>query len=546
MSTPLLEIRDLVVSFRTHGEKTDVVHGFNLTLDKGETVGIVGESGSGKTMSMLAMARLLPRQAFVSCGTISLNGVDLLGLGKRAFHTQISGKKISMIFQEPMTALNPVYTIGRQLTETVMFHENVSKSEARARAIYMLEAVQMPQPSERLSLYPHELSGGQRQRIMIAMALMNKPDLLIADEPTTALDVTVQNDIIQLLIDLQKRFGMAMIFISHDLGVVSRVSQKLVVMRDGEIVETGDTNQVLTQPSHPYTKGLLDCLWKLDDTAQSYMAKDAPPVIRVEGIKKSYRLRSGLFKPTRRIDAVKSADFEVRAGETLAIVGESGSGKSTLARIINGLTEPDSGTVYFDKIPVQDLTDQERARLVQPIFQDPYSTLNPKHTIGDIVSRPLLIHAPDTRENIRAKVLETLEQVGLPPEFYNRFPSQLSGGQRQRVAIARAIILRPHILICDEPTSALDVSIQEQILDLLCDLQRDFGMTMILISHDMAVVSYLADRVLVMLNGEIIEAGDAATVLKTPAMPYTQKLMNSVYRVPRPQEAGADMQETKS
>lgn len=533
MTNPLLEIRDLVVSFRNHGEKTDVVHGFNLTLEKGETVGIVGESGSGKTMSMLAMARLLPRQAFVTSGSIHLDGTDLLDLKDGAFYRQISGKRIAMIFQEPMTALNPVYTIGRQLAETVMFHENVSKSEANARAIEMLEAVQMPEPAERLKQYPHELSGGQRQRVMIAMALMNKPDLLIADEPTTALDVTVQNEIIQLLVDVQKRFGMAMIFISHDLGVVSRVSKKIIVMRSGEIVETGGTTQVLTNPTQPYTKGLLECLWKLDTPTPSNLASDAPPVIKVKGVNKTYRLRGGIFKPARHIHAVIDANFEVKAGETLAIVGESGSGKSTLAKIINGLETPDSGTVHFGDTLIQDMSHRERARLVQPIFQDPYSTLNPNQTIGYIVSRPLLIHENKSREDAREKVLETMQQVGLPPEFYNRFPNQLSGGQRQRVAIARAIILRPRILICDEPTSALDVSIQEQILDLLHDLQRQFGMTMILISHDMAVVGYIADRVLVVLNGKIIESGTAEDVLKAPKMDYTKKLMNSVYRVPK-------------
>lgn len=534
MTKPFLDIRDLVVSFSNHGDRTDVVHGFNLQLGAGETVGIVGASGSGKTMSMLAMARLLPRQAFVSSGSISLGDTDLLALGDSAFCRQISGKRIAMIFQEPMTALNPVYSIGRQLEETVMFHEHVSKSVAKTRAIEMLEAVQLPKPEERLNQYSHELSGGQRQRVMIAMALMNKPDFLIADEPTTALDVTVQNDIIKLLVDLQKRFGMAMIFISHELGVVSRVSQKIIVLRNGEIVETGATAQVLSQPSHAYTQGLLNCLWKLDDPVASNVAADAPPVIRVKGINKTYRLRGGIFKPARQINAVKDASFEVRADETLAIVGESGSGKSTLAKIINGLEAPDSGTVHFGDTLVQDMSHKDRARLVQPIFQDPYSTLNPNQTIGYIVSRPLYIHETKSREEVRALVLGTMQQVGLPPTFYNRFPNQLSGGQRQRVAIARAIILRPRILICDEPTSALDVSIQEQILDLLHALQRKYGMTMILISHDMAVVGYIADRVLVVLNGEIIEAGTAIDVLQTPSTAYTQKLMSSVYHVPKP------------
>lgn len=537
MTKAFLNIRDLVVSFRNHGEKTDVVHGFNLQLAKGETVGIVGESGSGKTLSMLAMARLLPRQAYASSGSIRLGDTDLLTLPTGVFHREISGKRIAMIFQEPMTALNPVYTIGRQLIETLTFHENMSRAEATHRAIEMLEAVQMPQPRERLGQYPHQLSGGQRQRVMIAMALMNKPDLLIADEPTTALDVTVQNDILQLLVDLQKRFGMAMIFISHDLGVVSRVSKKIIVMCRGEIVETGATAQVLSSPKHAYTQGLLECLWKLDDPAKTANDTDAAPIIQVEGVTKTYWLRSGLFKKARKIEAAKNINFEVHSGETLAIVGESGSGKSTVAKIINGLAPADSGTILFDGIPINSMTHKDRARLVQPIFQDPYSTLNPNQTIGYIVSRPLRIHDLGHRDDIRAKVIKVLDQVGLPPEFYNRFPSQLSGGQRQRVAIARAIILSPRILICDEPTSALDVSIQEQILDLLGNLQKDLGMTMILISHDMAVVNHLADRVIVMLKGEIIEQGDAQSVLGTPQAAYTQKLMRSVYRIPNPRDA---------
>lgn len=532
VNSNLLEIKDLVVSFKNHGGKSDVVHGFNLKLKRGETVGIVGESGSGKTMSMLAMARLLPSQAFVSAGTIQLEDEHLLSLESDTFHSKISGKRIAMIFQEPMTALNPVYTIGHQMIETVMLHENVSKTIAQSRAIEMLEAVQLPQPKERLGQYPHQLSGGQRQRVMIAMALLSKPDLMIADEPTTALDVTVQNDIIQLLIDLQKRFGMAMIFISHDLGVVSRVSKNIIVMKQGEIVETGKTSSVLTKPKHPYTKGLLECLWKLDDKNRGALDPTAPPVIKVKNISKTYSLRSGLFKSARQINAVTDANFEVKSGETLAIVGESGSGKSTLAKIINGLETPDNGSVYFGEKRVQDLSLKDRARLVQPIFQDPYSTLNPKQTIGYIISRPLIVHGL-AGDDLKSKVLETMEQAGLSAEFYHRFPNQLSGGQRQRVAIARAIILRPSILICDEPTSALDVSIQEQILDLLNDLQRKYGMTLILISHDMAVVGYLADRVLVMLNGKIVEFGNAKNVLETPSTAYTQKLMNSVYRVPK-------------
>lgn len=536
MSDTLLKISNLAVSFKTHYGQVEVVRNINLSLNKGETLGIVGESGSGKTMSMLAMARLLPSLAFVSEGSIHLGDVDLLALSSAEFHQQISGKKIAMIFQEPMTALNPVYTIGRQLTETLMFHKKVSHAEALSRAIEMLEAVKMPQPEARMRQYPHQMSGGQRQRVMIAMALMNKPDLLIADEPTTALDVTVQDEIIELLIDLQKRFGMAMIFISHDLGVVSRISDNIVVMQKGNIVEVGKTSQVLTKPTHPYTQGLLECLWKLEEPNQTEKPENAPPVIQVTNIKKTYKLSGGLFKKSSVIEAVKTTSFEVFAGETLAIVGESGSGKSTIAKIINGLIDADEGEILYSGIDIKTMSDKERARIVQPIFQDSYSTLNPNHTIGYIVSRPLRIHDIVPAAEIKQKTLEVMEKAGLTPEFYHRFPNQLSGGQRQRVAIARAIILEPSILICDEPTSALDVSIQEQILDLLCQLQKDLNMTLIVISHDMAVVGYLADRVFVMLNGEIIERGKAENVLKSPQTAYSQKLMSSVYSVPKPDD----------
>ncbi|PCI87412.1 MAG: microcin ABC transporter ATP-binding protein [Hyphomicrobiales bacterium] len=542
MTEPLLKISNLAVSFKTHYGQVEVVRDINLTVNKGETLGIVGESGSGKTMSMLAMARLLPPLAYISAGSIQLDGTDLLALNTAKFHQQISGKKIAMIFQEPMTALNPVYTIGRQLTETVMFHEKVSHATAVERAIDMLEAVKMPQPEQRMGQYPHQMSGGQRQRVMIAMALMNSPDLLIADEPTTALDVTVQDEIIELLIDLQKRFGMAMIFISHDLGVVSRISDRIIVMQKGDIVETGNTADVLTKPQHPYTKGLLECLWKLEEPRQIEKPDNMPPVISVKGIKKSYTLSGGLMRKATIIEAVKTTSFEVLAGETLAIVGESGSGKSTMAKIINGLIPADQGQVLYGDVDVTSLTDKQRARIVQPIFQDPYSTLNPNHTIGYIVSRPLRIHDIVPAAEIKQKTLDVMAQAGLTEEFYHRFPNQLSGGQRQRVAIARAIILEPKILICDEPTSALDVSIQEQILDLLCQLQKDLNMTLIIISHDMAVVGYLSDRVFVMLNGEIVERGKAEQVLKSPRTDYSKKLMASVYNVPKPQsEAGAPL-----
>lgn len=533
MNKPLLEIRDLSVSFKSPSGQIDVTRGFNLSLEKGGTVGIVGESGSGKTLSMLAMTRLLPAQAFVSSGSIRLADIDLLDLDSARFHQQISGRRLSMIFQEPMTALNPVYSIGRQLMETMMVHEGMGRSAAYARALEMLDAVKMPLPRLRMNQFPHQLSGGQRQRIMIAMALMNNPDVLVADEPTTALDVTVQDEIIQLLVELQHQLGMAMIFISHDLGVVSRVSEDVLVMRKGEIVETGKTESVLSAPTHSYTKGLLECLWRLEEKKPGIAANSPDVILNVKEISKTYKVRAGMLKKSRTVEALKPTSFSVYAGETLAIVGESGSGKSTIAKIINGLITSDHGQVMIGKIPIDKISTTDRARLIQPIFQDPFSTLNPSHTIGQIVARPLLIHKTVKPEAIDAKVLETLRKVGLAAEYIHRFPGQLSGGQRQRVAIARAIILQPRILICDEPTSALDVSIQAQILDLLCSLQTELNVTLVVISHDMAVVGYLADRVLIMLDGELIESGAAARVLESPQTEYAKKLMSSVYSVPR-------------
>lgn len=536
---PILEISDLNVGVRSAGEERVVSRDFNLTIARGETVGIVGESGSGKTMSMLALARLLPPQAFIQNGEIIFDGKPLADLNDKTFERTISGRRIAMIFQEPMTALNPVYKIGRQLTEALLFQTDTNWQQAEKRALEMLRNVQMPEPELRMNQYPHQLSGGQRQRVMIAMALMLEPDILIADEPTTALDVTVQDEIINLLLSLQKELGMAMVFISHDLGVVSRVSEHILVMEKGVIVEQGTTQKVLTAPDHPYTQKLLSCLWKLEDniSASQMTSSTEPPIVDVEGVSKVYYLSPGIFKPQRTIQALRETSFSVAHGETLAIVGESGSGKSTLAKILNGLLESDAGGVKINGTALESLSSLARAKLIQPIFQDPYSTLNPVHTVGYTVSRPLMIHEGISFKQAKERVMPVLESVGLSKEFFNRFPNQLSGGQRQRVAVARAIILEPEILICDEPTSALDVSVQEQILDLLIDLRERMGMTLIVISHDMAVIGYLADRVLVMHEGEVVEEGASNEILGSPQKAYTQRLMASVYKVPRSNEA---------
>ena len=433
-----------------------------------------------------------------------------------------------MIFQEPMTALNPVHTVGKQLLDTYLYHNDVSFEKGVSRALEILDAVQLSKNKQRMEQYPHQLSGGQRQRVMIALALINNPDLLIADEPTTALDVTVQKEIIQLISKLRETIGMALIFISHDLGVVSQISDNIIVMKEGEIVEKGSTSKVLTKPEHIYTQKLLNCLHKLENDQKKEKLKNSP-IISARDISKVYKLPAKIFKKPEIIYAVKNVSFDVKIGETLAIVGESGSGKSTVAKIINGLIVKDNGEVKIKGQDIEDISLSKRAKLIQPVFQDPYSTLNPIHTIGYIISRPLVINENLSDYNVKTKVIEILELVGLSEEYYNRFPNQLSGGQRQRVAIARAIILKPQILICDEPTSALDVTIQSQILDLLNDLKQKLKITIILISHDISVVKYFSDRIIVMYNGQIVETGNSEDIINNPKETYTKKLMSSVF-----------------
>jgi len=524
----LLNIQNLEISFQSNNKNLKTVENFSINLNEKESLGIVGESGSGKTLSMLALTRLLPKQASVSSGSIIFQNRNLDELDNKNFYKEISGKKISMIFQEPMTALNPVHTIGKQLLATYLYHNNVSVEKGIERALEILDAVKLPKYKQRMDQYPHQLSGGQRQRVMIALALINNPSLLIADEPTTALDVTVQKEIIQLISDLRETIGMALIFISHDLGVVSQISDNVVVMKNGEIIEKGKTLKVLEKPNHPYTQGLLDCLFKLEDEQKKNQINDTP-IIKVKEISKSYKLPAKIFKKPETIYAVKKVSFDVKFGETIAIVGESGSGKSTVAKIINGLINKDEGKVEIKGQNIEDIEISDRAKIIQPVFQDPYSTLNPIHTIGYIVSRPLTINENKSESEVKEEVIKILRLVGLSEEYYNRFPNQLSGGQRQRVAIARAIILKPQILICDEPTSALDVTIQSQILDLLNDLKTKLNITIILISHDISVVKYFSDRIIVMYNGEIIEMGNTNNVINIPKDKYTKRLMSSVF-----------------
>ena len=524
----LLKIDNLNISFQSSGSDLKTLKDFSINLKERESLGIVGESGSGKTLSMLALTRLLPKQARITSGSIIFRNKILNNLLNKNFYKEISGNKISMIFQEPMTALNPVHTVGKQLLDTYLYHNDVSFEKGVSRALEMLDAVQLSKNKQRMEQYPHQLSGGQRQRVMIALALINNPDLLIADEPTTALDVTVQKEIIQLISKLRETIGMALIFISHDLGVVSQISDNIIVMKDGEIVEKGSTSKVLNKPEHIYTQKLLNCLHKLENDQKKEKLKNSP-IISARDISKVYKLPAKIFKKPEIIYAVKNVSFEVKTGETLAIVGESGSGKSTVAKIINGLIVKDNGEVKIKGQDIEDISLSKRAKLIQPVFQDPYSTLNPIHTIGYIISRPLAINENLSDYNVKTKVIKILELVGLSEEYYNRFPNQLSGGQRQRVAIARAIILKPQILICDEPTSALDVTIQSQILDLLNDLKQKLKITIILISHDISVVKYFSDRIIVMYNGQIVETGNSEDIINNPKENYTKKLMSSVF-----------------
>ena len=527
-----LIINNLEISVKSLIGYKKIVSDFNLTLHPGRKLGIVGESGSGKTLSMLALNRLLPSQIEVTGGSIFFNNKNLNNMEKKEFYREFSGKKISMIFQEPMTALNPVYTIGKQLRQAFLIHnKGISKKLSEERARSMLDAVKLNRIEERMRQYPHQLSGGQRQRVLIALALINEPEILIADEPTTALDVTVQKEILELINELCLNFKMSLIFISHDLGVISKVSDEIIVMKDGKIIEEGLTKKILKSPKKDYTLGLLKCLWKLEKGNPSLYTDKKVPFIEVKNINKEYQLPNRLFSQRKKLSAVEDVSFSVFKGDSVAIVGESGSGKTTIAKIINGLEYPDSGEILINNCPINKIDLFERARLIQPIFQDPYSTLNPNHTIGYVISRPLIIQKRFSSKEIYQNAIKMLKLVELPDTFFYRFPNQLSGGQRQRVSIARALILEPQLLICDEPTSALDVTIQDQILDLLENLKKKLSITIIIISHDISVVKYLSKRILVIKDGKIVESGFTKEVLENPQSSYTKELLSSVFRI---------------
>ncbi|HOW76683.1 MAG TPA: ABC transporter ATP-binding protein [Candidatus Competibacteraceae bacterium] len=521
-STPLLEVRDLSVAFGA----TSAVKQVSFTLQRGETLALVGESGSGKSVSALSLLQLLPYpHARHPGGSIRLRGEELLGAAPARLR-EIRGNQIAMVFQEPMTSLNPLHSIEKQIGETLLLHKGLRGANRKTRIVELLELVGLPDAAHRLNALPHELSGGQRQRVMIAMALANDPDMLIADEPTTALDVTIQAQILKLLKDLQARLGMAILFITHDLSIVRKMADQVCVMQAGVVVETGSVTEIFARPQHPYTQQLLAAEPKGEPLLE---VADAAEVLASDVLKVWFPLKRGLFgRVTEHIKAVDGVSVRVREGQTLGVVGESGSGKTTLGLALLRLLSSE-GAIRFEDQRIDDLpgkTLRPLRRAMQIVFQDPYGSLSPRLSVGEIVEEGLRIHglAGDWKSR-RDRIAQALEEVGLDPAMQDRYPHEFSGGQRQRIAIARALALQPRLLILDEPTSALDVSVQAQIVDLLRDLQHRYRLAYVFISHDLRVVRALAHHLLVMRNGRVVEEGPARQVFACPQHPYTQALL---------------------
>ncbi|WP_375451279.1 ABC transporter ATP-binding protein [uncultured Devosia sp.] len=524
MTAPLLSVRDLTVSFAGNA----VAKSVSFDIAPGETVAIVGESGSGKSVTALSILKLLPATATLS-GQINFKRQDLLAVSPAELRA-VRGNDISMIFQEPMTSLNPVHTIGRQIGEVLAIHKGMRTNAARAQTIRLLEQVGIPDPASRLTAFPHQLSGGQRQRVMIAMALANEPDLLVADEPTTALDVTVQAQILTLLKDLQQRLGMAMLFITHDLGIVRRIADRVCVMTKGEIVEAGPVAQVFDHPQHAYTRHLLAAEPK-GKPPQADPA--APVVVEATGMRVWFPLKAGLLRRTvGHIKAVDGVDIVIRRGETLGVVGESGSGKSTLGYALLRLISSQGRIVVLgNELQQRSWRAMRPLRAdLQIVFQDPFGSLSPRLSVAGIIGEGLEVHAPQISKADRdARVVKALQEVGLAPETRFRYPHEFSGGQRQRIAIARAMVLEPKFVVLDEPTSALDVSIQAQVVDLLRELQQRHGLTYMFISHDLKVIRALANMLIVMRDGRVVEQGPAAAIFAAPREDYTKALMAAAF-----------------
>ncbi|MEQ1708282.1 MAG: ABC transporter ATP-binding protein [Terricaulis sp.] len=532
MSEPVLEISNLAVTFDTPDGDIEAVKGVSLSIAKGECLGIVGESGSGKSQTFLSAFGLTSENARVS-GSAKFEGREVVGLARKELNT-VRGRHVAFVFQDPLTALTPHLTIGAQLGEVLAHHFQVTGAGARERSTDWLERVRIPEAARRLSQYPHELSGGMRQRVMIAMAMMAQPSLLIADEPTTALDATVQAQVLDLIEDLRNETGAAVALITHDMGVIARMAQRVAVMRNGEIVETGSADEIYGAPKAEYTRTLLKAVPRIDGApAQVLAAPDAgPPILKVDDVRVHFPIKvegGGLFGSVKLLRAVDGVSFELKAGETLGVVGESGCGKSTLARAVVQLLPRTAGAVTFlgrNLLP----SEQEKVRRarqdLQIVFQDPLASLDPRMSLGASIAEPLLSFAPELdRDGREARVKDMMGQVGLDPDLINRYPHELSGGQNQRVGVARAMILRPKLVVCDEAVSALDVSIQAQILKLLADLQRQYKTSFLFISHDLAVVREISHNVLVLYLGRAVEYGPAELILRDPRHPYTRALL---------------------
>ncbi|MFJ6019717.1 ABC transporter ATP-binding protein [Nocardiopsis alba] len=568
--SPVVRVDDLRVTFPMMDGDVHAVKGLSFEVPAGGALGIVGESGSGKSVTSLALMGLHRGSRAQITGSIEVAGQDVVTATDKRLR-RMRGNDIAMVFQDPMQSLHPQYTIGNQLIEALRVHRpQISRAQARSRAVESLERVGIAEPEKRINSYPHEFSGGMRQRVVIAMGLMCDPKVLLADEPTTALDVTVQARILDLLDELRRDLGMALILVSHDLAVVAGSVDEVVVMRHGQAVERGDVRRVLSHPEHPYTQALLDAVPRVEVSRAQRRAQDradrarkareekgeAPaatearagseegfdaftppsrsrdeePLLRVRDVSQSFKVRGGLWGRSTDFWAVKGVSFDLYKGETLGVVGESGSGKSTLSRMIMRLLEPTEGTVEFEGQDITHLSDRRMRPLrneVQMVFQNPYSSLNPRLTIGQSIGTALKVQGERDGRRNRVRVQELLERVGLEPDHYNRFPHAFSGGQRQRIAIARALILKPKLIICDEPVSALDVSTQDQVLRLLSELQDDFGLTYIFVAHDLAVVRQVSDRVAVMRKGEVVEMGDSDGIYENPRSDYTRRLLTA-------------------